>query len=929
MNPDIILLGWNEPWVDLLARWLWTQPDRLRHRLVVVPTRESGRRLREVLLALSQRKGTGALLGPRIATPEDFFRLETTLPDAVRWAGWVHVLRPLSDDRVAALFPAGISQKDDGWRAGVARQIEQAREVLASRDAGFDTVAALLPEEGERWLQLAALEKSVVGIWRKWGYPDPARLKRDRARRPELPAGVREVIVAGVADPTWLAIEAWRRLADGGLPFTVLVAAPEELRSAFDEWGRPHADFWTDRQRHSSPLPTRMLVAADALGLAEVTVQACAEKSNSDMAIGACDAAFSPSISRRFVEAGWTTFDPQGIPVAPDGWPELLEALAETLEAPEDPTALARLARHPVIWGEWLPAQGARAAFAALERWEKQHGGADPARVIAQLLHPKNREDLRAAGRLLQQVRGFLEELLAGKTNALEQRLRAWLEADSPALAEVLSSETRGWRSLQKESFSLPLKLSWLAGSLSAQTLSPDPSSSHLALQGWLELLYDPAPHLVLAGLHEGSVPETPAPNPLITEAVREKLGLRDRKSRLAREVFLYTTMVESRRTAGSVTVVTAQTSPQGEPCRPSRVLLHARPGDLPRRVLAFIKDKPDVPVQSTPPWARGDWRVCRPSEAEPNRPWEHLSPSTLRAYLDCPTRFYFNKVLGWEKFEPFAQELDGAGFGDLLHQVFCRWAGDPEAREFTDSRKLQDCWTDLLHQQVAAQFGTTLPPLLQLQVMSAQERLQALAEHQVQQVREGWHIDSFEREFTDTLTLAGLPVKMRVDRIDRHEDGQRVRVIDYKTAKKAFLPQKAHLCTWPAELRPEPLGALLSFRGQPYGWSDLQLPLYVKTVQAAMNLKDPPQACYVLLPEAVSETGFKEFPGLDNLLGNAMEWAQNAAQRILDGVFWPPSPEAKYDLFAALAPEGLAQALGQEWAEFLSGQARRPGGAA
>ncbi len=160
----------------------------------------------------------------------------------------------------------------------------------------------------------------------------------------------------------------------------------------------------------------------------------------------------------------------------------------------------------------------------------------------------------------------------------------------------------------------------------------------------------------------------------------------------------------------------------------------------------------------------------------------------------------------------------------------------------------------------------------------------------------------------------------MRVDRIDRHDDGKRVRVIDYKTARKGLGPRKAHVRTWPQELRPEPLGPLLILRNRPYGWADLQLPLYVRTVQQAMNQESPPQAWYVLLPDAVSETGFEEFEGLEDMLGNAMQWAEEAARRIVQGVFWPPAPEVQYDLFASIAPEGLQPALGAPWADFLAG---------
>ena len=93
------------------------------------------------------RNGSGAILGPRVATPDDFFRPDAVMPDAIRWAGWLAVVRGTRDDEVPALFPAGLGAKDDAWRLAVIRQIEQARELLVSGNADFAMVADSLSEE--------------------------------------------------------------------------------------------------------------------------------------------------------------------------------------------------------------------------------------------------------------------------------------------------------------------------------------------------------------------------------------------------------------------------------------------------------------------------------------------------------------------------------------------------------------------------------------------------------------------------------------------------------------------------------------------------------------------------------------------------------------------------------------------------------------
>ena len=923
MSQNIVFLGWDKPWTELFAGWLAREPDRLRRRLVVVPTRESGRRLRESLVGQTSQNGNAAIIGPRVATPDDFFRPDDAMPDAIRWAGWLSVFRDTRDDEVAALFPAGVEDKDDVWRLAVIRQIEQARESLVSGNADFSEVAKSLPEDNARWNELAQLERRVVAAWKNWGFADPVGAKKNRAQNPVCPRGVDEIILAGVTDPTWLAVESWRRLAGQKIPITILVGAPVELKPAFDEWGRPKMEFWSDRRQHATPEPTTALVAADAVALAEAVVQTCAGRSNRDVAVGVCDSTFAPAVARRFQEAGWLTFDPEGIPLAQDGWPELLEALAGALDSPDNHAAIVRVARHPVVWNEWLKNFGAKASFAELDKWEVENASVNVIATIERL-RSSEREPQKAIGELLATVHGFVKDAAADKTDALEIKLRLWLQAAPQAGSHALA-EMESWRQLRSAGFGLSLRLKWLAASLATVSRSSDSADAVLALQGWLELPFDPAAHLILAGLHEGHVPEMPTADPLITEAVREKLGLRDRKSRLARETFLYTAMVESRRTNGSVTVVTTQVDAQGEPCKPSRVLLQAQPELLPERVVKFVKEKPDVPLLPTPPWSRANWKLRPSAKAIANKEWTHVSPSALKTYLACPTRFYFSRVLGWEKFSPFAGELDSRQYGVLLHAVLSEWGNNIEAREFSEAELLRRYWLDSLKRVVKERFGSSVSPLIRLQMMSAEERLVALADKQAEQRREGWHVIEVETELNAALTLAGLPVKMRVDRIDRHDDG-RVRVIDYKTGKTGDDPHRAHLRIWSVEKCSDPLAPLLVVKSQRggekfYAWTDLQLPLYAAAVQKKFDLNVLPEAGYALLPDAVSDTEFVLFKDLAANLDNAMQWAEEAARRIVAGVFWPPAPEVKYDDLAALAPEGLEPALGDEWAKFLAGK--------
>ena len=303
--PRRVFLGWEQPWARSIAGWLAAEPERLRRRLVVVPTREAGRRLRETLLAVLGGGGPAAMLGPRLAMPEDFFRPSEQLPESIRWAGWLQVLEETDDADVATVFPGGIGVRDREWRLAVGRQIEEARDQLGSGGWSFSALAEQVPEEAPRWRELAALAERVTALWREWGFADVVAERWRLAADPVLPPGVDEIVVAGVPDPAPLGVLSWQALRQRGVPFTVLIGAPRDLRAAFDPWGRPVADHWTERARHRRPDAFRLAVAADAAALAGEVVRSCEGKSNLAVAVAVGDAHFTPVIVRAFRAAGW------------------------------------------------------------------------------------------------------------------------------------------------------------------------------------------------------------------------------------------------------------------------------------------------------------------------------------------------------------------------------------------------------------------------------------------------------------------------------------------------------------------------------------------------------------------------------------------------------------------------------------------------
>lgn len=913
-----VFLGWTRPWSLLFAEWLAAEPEKLRRRLVVVPTREAGRRLRESLLAKVGGGGTAAMLGPRLAMPEDFFRPAELLPESIRWAGWLQVLEEADDADVATVFPGGIGVRDREWRLAVGRQIEEARDQLGSGGWDFDALAEMVPEETPRWRELAALAKRVAAIWREWGFADVVAERWRLAADPVLPPGVDEIVVVGVPDPAPLGVLSWQALRQRGVPVTVLIGAPGELRAAFDAWGRPVADHWTERARHRRPDAFRLAVAADAAALAGEVVRSCAGKSNLAVAVAVGDAHFTPVIERAFRAAGWPAFDPEKAPASRDGWPAWFDAVAEFIVRSEDFAALARVARHPVAWSGLGADAGPARLVQALDELLLDSPSVSTTEALRTLA---GAEDpwRRSAAEFFNALQTRLGTLAGAEAESLAKQVLGFFPSTELETANRARGEMRAWAALRPAGFTAPELLRWLGAALQGISQRPAANDGVLPLQGWLELAHDPAPDVVVAALHEGAVPEAPSGSPLISEAVCERLGLRARRSRLARETFLFAALVESRRAGGSVTVVNARVDPAGDPCRPSRVLLQVADDDLPAEVLRHVSDRDLIPAPPTPATSRGGWRLRPPAQLT-KAELQRVSASRLRAYLACPTRYYFTDVLGWREFEPGDGELPATAFGDLIHGVLREWGEDKAARDIAEVEPLREDWRRRLAAAVERRLGAEPPALLRLQALSAEERLGALAARQVEQFQQGWRVEAVELEIEDAFSLEGVPVKVVIDRIDRHLDG-RVRVVDYKTGAGDESPAKAHLRAWSAEKCPAALGPLVEHgRLSGAGWSNVQLPLYAEAVRRAWSLERTPSGWFAWLPPAVGDAGFKEFEGMEELMPAALAWAGEAVRRILAGVFWPPASEVAYDRFAALAPEGLQRALGSEWEKLLAG---------
>ena len=95
-RPDIIILPWNQSLLTSTVEWLLADvqagvPD-MRDRLLLLPTRQAGRRLHEALAWELDHRG-GALFPPMTATPWHLVRpTDEAAPELACLWQWIRVL---------------------------------------------------------------------------------------------------------------------------------------------------------------------------------------------------------------------------------------------------------------------------------------------------------------------------------------------------------------------------------------------------------------------------------------------------------------------------------------------------------------------------------------------------------------------------------------------------------------------------------------------------------------------------------------------------------------------------------------------------------------------------------------------------------------------------------------------------------------------
>ena len=234
--------------VDGVADWLCANCVRetasgvksMAHALVVVPTAQSGRRLRLALARRAAANGWGGILPPCVAMTSALLSGEEgcVATEAVELSTFGEVLMGADLSDFPVLFPRAPEERTMRWALDMAEGLLAIPQVLGegaifAHEVECDT-------ESDRWRDIAKLEGLFHSALKRKGFVSRLEARRAAADAGCRIDGIEKIVLPGLVDAQPALV---KYLGNSSQDIAVLVHADAQEASRFDEWGRPSEYF--------------------------------------------------------------------------------------------------------------------------------------------------------------------------------------------------------------------------------------------------------------------------------------------------------------------------------------------------------------------------------------------------------------------------------------------------------------------------------------------------------------------------------------------------------------------------------------------------------------------------------------------------------------------------------------------------------------
>jgi len=930
-------LNWNTPVVDAVTQYLSADhtkgPLDLSDTLIIVPTGQAGRRLREHLAERAE-KHNSAVLGAKICNPSFIFKPENrpTATDTDIAAAWLEILSSIKPSEIEPLCPNGLDKNNTDELLALADNINTIRQDLSDN---LHTIRGVLSEhsdvlsEPDRWNVLAELEKHLLKSLKKKNLDDPITAKMDETQNPSLSEEFRRILVCCVPGISGIAAKTLESLS-ARRDVVILIHAPESIHDCFDSYGRPIPEKWKNRAINLPDWKNNLFIetspVSQAIRVMTIINSDVKRFGPLDTAIGVPDHNAVACVQDEFEKNGVKTYDPQEININEVSVFSLILHLIALYEH-DDYHNLARVLRHPDFLS-FLATEKDFSIPGMLMELDLFYNEYLPCSLKTTLDHlhylkEKNKDKFRYEN-LLPATTRLDEYLKILKEEYGQQPADGWLKVLSEIYkykelsdnafdssfaeaaektGEVLTELAPYQKSLNTREFNRVL-----INRLKSKTITRNRENAIMDLDGWLELHWNNAPFMIITGMNEDFVPGVKVNDPFMPNTLRKHLELNNDDTIFARDTYLLSAIIESRRENGKTCLLAGKFSSDGTPLKPSRLLFKCEDKYL-VDIAGHLFSKPTELISKPPSAIPFRFRIDKLEAAEDNIfRKKRISVTAFRDYLACPFRFYLKHIVKMEKMDDMEMGIDTRLFGTLIHEILQKMGKDQSLNACTDEKVLYKGLLNIADKEFFKHFGKELAGFTIIARESAMERLRMVARIQTELTETGWKILSDELETKHHLELNGFTVSGKIDRIDYNRNTGTLRVLDYKTGstnKDSFLQ---HAKKAKADEKED--YRFFTLNEKHYLWQDLQLPLYHHMISRSELINrfkiDHIEMGHFVVPKKTSETGIVSWNDNNSeIIDNAMKCAGKIIDKIKSKEFWPPAEKVEYDDYKDLFTDG------------------------
>jgi inactivated superfamily I helicase len=914
-TPTRVDLNWDTSVLKSAAQWLVEQHTKdqqlnLGDFIVALPTARSRRRLLQMLIAETDTRSL-LFTPPNVTTvgrlPEYLYPQEKPLAsELTRRMAWIEAIKRSDQEQVLTIFPRIRSGEIRDFMAA-ATILQRLHSRLAADILSFRSVEREIDKlsefpETDRWITLASIQSNYYKVLEEVDLWDQQAARSVAVRKRQCRTD-KQIVLVGVADLNRSLRGMMEQVA---VNVTTLVFCDPKHSDRFDGFGGIVTKAWTGKPLE---IPNEKFVVVEnpadqGFAVANYLSNLEGDFQADQITVGAPDDAIVPQIERSLNSIGLEPRNLSGIKFEKSAAIRLLVTIREFLKR-GDYASYAEMVRHPDMY-RWLNEATEKDGswLAKLDQFQQSRL---PGRVE---LNGSNQfppgSDLKG-----NPLRPHLEEVFAAVQSLLLpvatgiKLLQDWADPWVKIMLTVYETRELNERNLHdrlllksceviNEAFTdqqeMPsqwqvevssdeaLDLAIQATSLRA--ISDEPSHGAVEIANWLDLRLDDAEVMVVTSFNDQYVPAVENAGLFLPNSLCRTLKIEDNDRRYARDAY-FLGMINAARE--KLLLIAGRKQANGDPMVPSRLLMATDPGNVALRAKAFfshpgsedrrfwLADPKHLPQNQ-------QFGIPNPAEFDDVSDITRTSVTKFKQYMQCPYRYYLERIAKLQVAEDNAREMDGGTFGTLAHDVLYDFAIDDSIKDSADAVAIGEYLNERLNARVDSHFGESRLPAVSVQIEQLRLRLQLFAGLQAQQRQDGWKIVYAEEEVFHELDVDGEPFTINgiIDRVDRHEETGQIFVWDYKTSDAGDEPNKTH---W----------------NHSKGWVDLQLPLYRHLV-TELKFQDASfenvGMGYILLPRDLKKIAFAPAYWKPHELAQADLKAHEIVRNLRNKVFWPPNPQ-------------------------------------